>query len=103
MNGYLDAVEKQIITSELTKENQISDGIYTLPMTNVEVKGSKPTSGWIVIQNSEVKNYSMVMNDYVVTKVVKQSKVQKLVDQYGILDIYNSRKCCLWLVCVGRE
>ena len=78
VNGYLDAVEKQIITSELTEENQIKDGLYTLPISNVEVKGSKPTSGWIVIQDGEVTNYSMVMNEYVVTKgneTVKGTKI----------------------------
>ena len=68
VNGYIDAVEKQVITSELTKENQISNGIYALPMEKIEVKGSKPTSGWLVIQNGEVINYSMIMNGYVVTK-----------------------------------
>ena len=78
VNGYLDAVEKQIITSELTEENQIKDGLYTLPISNIEVKGSKPTSGWIVIQDGEVTNYSMVMNEYVVTKnseTVKGTKI----------------------------
>ena len=80
VNGYLDAVEKQILTSELTEENQIKDGLYTLPISNVEVKGSKPTSGWIVIQDGEVTNYSMVMNEYVVTKgneTVKGTKISR--------------------------
>ena len=78
VNGYIDAVEKQVITSELTKENQISDGIYVLPMEKIEVKGSKPTGGWLVIQNGEVTNYSIVMNEYVVTKgseTVKGTKI----------------------------
>ena len=78
VNGYIDAVEKQVITSELTKENLISDGIYILPMEQIEIKGSKPTSGWLVIQNGEVTNYSIVMNGYVVTKgseIVKGTKI----------------------------
>ena len=79
VNGYLDAIEKQVITSELTKENQISEGVYTVPMKKVEVKGSKPTSGWVVIQNGEVVNYSMVMNDYVVTKGSETVKNNKIV------------------------
>ena len=80
-NGYIDAVEKQVITSELTKENQISDGIYTLPMEKIEVKGSKPTSGWLVIQNGEVTNYSIVMNGYVITKGSETVKGTTAADQ----------------------
>ena len=78
VNGYIDAVEKQVIANELTKENQISDGIHILPMENVEAKGNKPTSGWLVMQNGEVTNYSIVMNEYVVTKgseIVKGTKI----------------------------
>ena len=67
-NGYINAIENQVVTSQLKNENVIVDGIYDLPMNNVEVKGSKPTSGWIEIKKGIVKNYSMVVNGYVITK-----------------------------------
>ena len=78
VNGYIDAVEKQIIINQVSNTNLINDGVYNLPMENIEVKGSKPTSGWLVIQNGEVTNYSIVMNEYVVTKgseTVKGTKI----------------------------
>ena len=78
VNGYIDAVEKQIIVNQVSNTNLINDGVYNLPMENIEVKGSKPTSGWLVIQNGEVTNYSIVMNEYVVTKgseTVKGTKI----------------------------
>ena len=67
-NGYINAIENQVVTSQLKNENVIVDGIYDLPMNNVEVKGSKPTSGWVEIKKGIVKNYSMVVNGYVITK-----------------------------------
>ena len=68
VNGYLDAVEKQIIINQVSNTNLINDGVYNLPMENVEVKGSKPTSGWLIVKNGEVTNYSMIMGEYIVTK-----------------------------------
>ena len=81
VNGYIDAVEKQIIINQVSNTNLINDGVYNLPMENIEVKGSKPTSGWLVIQNGEVTNYSIVMNGYVITKGSKTVKGNTAVDQ----------------------
>ena len=81
VNGYLDAVEKQIIIHQVSNTNLINDGIYDLPMENVEVKGSKPTSGWLIVLNDEVINYSMVINGYVVTKGSKPEKGDKESDK----------------------
>ena len=67
-NGYINAIENQVMISQLENGNLIEDGVYDLPMSNIEVKGNKPTSGWVEIEKGIVKDYSMKVNGYTVTK-----------------------------------
>lgn len=67
--GYIDAIEKQVAMNEVySNQIKIEDGIYDVPMDNVKVKGTMPTSGWIEIEKGIVIDYSMIINEYLVTK-----------------------------------
>ena len=66
--GYMDAVEKYIVSSELEDES-IQDGRYSVEELNsmgVSVKGSTPDNGNIEIKNSSVKSYDIGIDGYVV-------------------------------------
>ena len=65
--GYMDAVEKYIVSSELEDES-IQDGIYSVEDLNkkISVKGSTPDNGNIEIKNSSVKSYDIGIDGYVV-------------------------------------
>ena len=81
VNGYINAIENQVVVSQLTNGNELVDGVYDLPMDNIEVKGSKPTSGWVEIEKGIVKNYSMVVNGYVITKGEETKQGDKATDK----------------------
>ena len=66
--GYMDAVEKYIVSSELEDES-IKDGTYTVEDLNkkISVKGSTPDNGNIEIKNKEVKKYDIGIDGYAVS------------------------------------
>ena len=67
--GYMDAVEKYIVSSEL-EDKSIKDGTYTVEYLNsmgVSVKGSIPDNGNIEIKNKEVKSYDIGIDGYAVS------------------------------------
>ena len=67
--GYMDAVEKYIVSSEL-EDKSIQDGTYSVEYLNsmgVSVKGSTPDNGNIEIKNSSVKSYDIGIDGYVVS------------------------------------
>ena len=65
--GYMDAVEKYIVSSEL-EDKSIQDGRYSVEELNkkISVKGSTPDNGNIEIKNSSVKSYDIGIDGYVV-------------------------------------
>ena len=74
--GYMDAVEKYIVSSEL-EDKSIKDGTYRVEELNsmgVSVKGSTPDNGNIEIKNSSVKSYDIGIDGY----VVSNGKVDKV-------------------------
>ena len=74
--GYMDAVEKYIVSSEL-EDKSIKDGTYSVEDLNsmgVSVKGSTPDNGTIKIENSSVKSYDIGIDGY----VVSNGKVDKV-------------------------
>ena len=74
--GYMDAVEKYIVSSEL-EDKSIQDGTYSVEDLNsmgVSVKGSTPDNGNIEIKNSSVKSYDIGIDGY----VVSNGKVDKV-------------------------
>ena len=80
--GYMDAVEKYIVSSEL-EDKSIKDGTYRVEDLNnmgVSVKGSTPDNGNIEIKNSSVKSYDIGIDGYVVSngEVKKVSTTKKI-------------------------
>ena len=74
--GYMDAVEKYIVSSEL-EDKSIQDRTYRVEELNsmgVSVKGSTPDNGNIEIKNSSVKSYDIGIDGY----VVRNGKVEKV-------------------------
>ena len=67
--GYMDAVEKYIVSSEL-EDKSIKDGTYSVEELNsmgVSVKGSTPDNGNIEIESGSVKSYDIGIDGYVVS------------------------------------
>ena len=96
--GYMDAVEKYIVSSEL-EDKSIKDGTYSVEELNsmgVSVKGSTPDNGTIKIENKEVKSYDIGIDGYVVSngEVEKVSTTKKI--DNGTAVYYNpetGKKC----------
>ena len=96
--GYMDAVEKYIVSSEL-EDKSIQDGTYSVEKLNsmgVSVKGSTPDNGNIEIKNSSVKSYDIGIDGYVVSngKVDKVSTTKSF--KNGTAVYYNpvsGKKC----------
>ena len=67
--GYMDAVEKYIVSSEL-EDKSIQDGTYRVEDLNsmgVNVKGSTPDNGTIKIESKTVKSYDIGIDGYAVS------------------------------------
>ena len=74
--GYMDAVEKYIVSSEL-EDKSIKDGTYRVEELNsmgVSVKGSTPDNGTIKIESKTVKSYDIGIDGY----AVSNGKVEKV-------------------------
>ena len=88
--GYMDAVEKYIVSSEL-EDKSIKDGTYSVEELNkkISVKGSTPDNGNIEIKNSSVKSYDIGIDGYYITKdeVKKVSTTKKI--ENGTAVYYN--------------
>ena len=96
--GYMDAVEKYIVSSEL-EDKSIQDRTYSVEELNsmgVSVKGSTPDNGNIEIKNSSVKSYDIGIDGYVVSngEVKKVSTTKSF--KNGTAVYYNpvSREKC---------
>ena len=88
--GYMDAVEKYIVSSELEDES-IQDGRYSVEELNkkISVKGSTPDNGNIEIKNSSVKSYDIGIDGYVVSNgEVKKASTTKEIKN-GTAVYYN--------------
>lgn len=80
--GYIDAIEKQIIINEVdTAKEKVTDGIYEVSTLDVKVKGEKPSEGWVQLEKGQVIDYSLKINDYVVTYKEETQKAGTLKEQ----------------------
>ena len=88
--GYMDAVEKYIVSSEL-EDKSIQDGTYRVEELNkkISVKGSTPDNGTIKIESKTVKSYDIGIDGYAVSngKVDKVSTTKKI--ENGTAVYYN--------------
>ena len=96
--GYMDAVEKYIVSSEL-EDKSIKDGTYSVEDLNsmgVNVKGSTPDNGTIKIESKTVKSYDIGIDGYAVSngEVKKVSTTKSF--KNGTAVYYNpvSREKC---------
>ena len=92
--GYMDAVEKYIVSSEL-EDKSIQDRTYSVEELNsmgVSVKGSTPDNGNIEIKNSSVKSYDIGIDGYEVNngEVKKVSTTKSF--KNGTAVYYNPEK-----------
>ena len=89
--GYMDAVEKYIVSSEL-EDKSINDGPYSVEELNnmgVSVKGSTPDNGNIEIESGSVKSYDIGIDGYVVSNgEVKKASTTKEIKN-GTAVYYN--------------
>ena len=96
--GYMDAVEKYIVSSEL-EDKSIKDGPYSVEELNsmgVSVKGSIPDNGTIKIESGSVKSYDIGIDGYVVSngEIEKVSTTKSI--ENGTAVYYNpetGKKC----------
>ena len=71
-NGYIDAIEKQIMIDAMgDEENAVistTGKILTSTLTGVKVKGDAPGDGsWVAVCGDEVVAYSLKMGKYFIT------------------------------------
>ena len=88
--GYINGIENSVLVSELDN-NSLEDGSYNINELNVEVKGNKPTSGNVTLENGIVVDAVICMNGYRINYANSESKVQgkcdeELVYSEGILN-----------------
>src|SRR5574344_1493835 len=69
-SNYIEAIEKQATLNQLKNEKIIVDGIYTpleLEYYGVKISGTNPSiESNILIEDGQVKDYSISFNDIVV-------------------------------------
>ena len=77
--GYVEAVENQIAFNELnTDKTKIEDGTPNIStLTDVKVKGEKPTAGWVKIEKRQVVAYSLKIGEYVINYDGTETKTTK--------------------------
>ena len=65
-DNYAKAVEYYIADS-LSNNKQIEDGIYYVNELNIQAK-NKPINGWYKIENSQVSDYKLLFENYIVQR-----------------------------------
>ena len=91
--SWVDSVDKSMVNNEFTYDyNYLTPGIYDLPLDEkykIDVKGTKPTGGWIEVGEDGIERYSIVIDDkYVVTNMGDEITVKKGTDTER--SIFNS-------------
>ena len=91
-NGYINAIENQVVVSQLKNENVIVDGVHSveeLDKLAVEVKGKKPDKGNVVIEKGIVTNYTLGIGEYVVTDGLTEKVTNTKKYENGTAVYYN--------------
>ena len=78
--GYINGIENSVLVSELDN-NSLEDGSYNINELNVEVKGNKPSSGNVTLENGIVVDAVMCMNGYRINYANSKSEVQGKCDE----------------------
>ena len=76
--GYVDAVEKSILEEELKGNIKDKNKVYNVSdLTFVNIKGDKPTEGWVQLEKGIVKDYSLKIGNYIVNSEDGKAKAEK--------------------------
>lgn len=62
VDNYMHALELEIANKGLNNQ-KYDDGVYSTEEFEIEIKGEKPTSGFIQIINGKVEKYSLIINN----------------------------------------
>ena len=63
--GYIKAVENQIVLEEMKdEENKITDGTHLVKDLDIDYKGKGPSSGVVVVEKMNIKNARLCINNY---------------------------------------
>lgn len=80
--GYIDAVNKYIGLNDVDPDNYpytLQNGVYYVSGTDtsktylndiIKVTGNKPESGWVLVQDRRVVQYSFKMDEYIVSETI---------------------------------
>ena len=64
-NGYVDSINTQIISSELsTSSKNINDGTYNINDLDINIKGKKPDNGIVTVDKKNVKEARLCIGKY---------------------------------------
>ena len=78
--GYINGIENSVLVSELDN-NSLEDGSYNINELNVEVKGNKPSSGNVTLENGIVVDAVICMNGYRINYANSKAEVQGKCDE----------------------
>ena len=78
--GYINGIENSVLVSELDN-NSLDDGSYNINELNVEVKGNKPSSGNVTLENGLVVDAAICMNGYRINYTNSKAEVQGKCDE----------------------
>ena len=78
--GYINGIENSVLVSELDN-NSLEDGSYNINELNVEVKGNKPSSGNVTLENGIVVDAAICMNGYRINYANSKTEVQGKCDE----------------------
>ncbi len=64
-NGYIDAVEYQLARNEI-KGTETSSGVYDVASLDIDLDGSKPSSGTVTIEKGKITEANLCIDGYTV-------------------------------------
>ena len=81
---YRDALNKFYLNKVMNDKNyDIDDGEYDISYfvnEGLDVSGKKPSAGWVLLENSEVTDFSFKIGDYAVTYVLSTDTIEAVKD-----------------------
>ena len=84
-NGYTDALEKGILEQELKGNILEKTAVYNVTdLSFVNIKGDKPTEGWVSLNKGIVTDYSLKIGEYVINYDETNKKI--ITTKNGTLD-----------------
>lgn len=88
-DNYAKAVEYYIADS-LSNNKQIEDGIYYVNELDIQAK-NKPINGWYKIENSQVSDYKLLFENYIVERY-DENKIDITTSKSKDIDITEKRE-----------